>query len=111
MSSKYVPPHRRDDSSPSHHNESDSKSDVIDVVADTTIAVPEVKDEWPKERVFFRKLARIRVHYARKAKEAKYNNWMNQHDAKLKIMYNECVPPELLISYERFSHLAYVCSE
>lgn len=71
---------------------------------------PEVKDEWAKERALFKKLRGIRVEHVKKDREKEYSHWVNYYDEQLRMMYDRCVPPSLLIPYGRFVRLAHTCS-
>lgn len=84
-----------------------SKNATTVIAEDNSIVEPIIIDEWKEERTFFRKLAKIRrVHY-KKNREEEYIRWLEHYDTELQLMYDNCVPPELLISYERFTRLAH----
>ena len=139
MATKYVPPHRRGTYTPStpidteHHKNSNQHDEVsrpkdkvkpeqapevikgeihhVNVVPEAIVVDPKHKDMWPRERALFKNLAGIRIFHTRKGYETEYNHWTEHYDEELRLMYEQCVSPELLISYQQFVRLAYVHSD
>lgn len=93
---------------------SETKDDKPVEVSPTVSAImnhePEIKDEWAKERALFKKLRGIRIEHVKKDREKEYSDWVNYYDEQLRMMYDRCVPPSLLIPYGRFVRLAHTCS-